>query len=114
MTRLNSIALIIVAMNVLMCVLGEELELYPPELDELDVPQLLADDAWRGNIEDCYFKRAPCTEEQKYLEDKFRYALNTNCKRCTETRKKCMKTVTEWYEKNQPDTWKLVLENVDS
>nr|ACJ64058.1 putative chemosensory protein CSP10 [Solenopsis invicta] len=101
-------------MNVLMCVFGEELELYPREIDDIDVLKILSDDAWRRRAEDCYFKRVPCAKEKQYLSDIFKDMLKTKCEKCTEKQKKLVKTATEWYEQNEPDTWKLILEDAHS
>ncbi|XP_011160348.1 allergen Tha p 1 [Solenopsis invicta] len=111
MARLNYIALIVVAMSALMCVFAGDLGLYPSELDDLDVVALLADAAWRQQSDDCFLNKGPCSEEQKYLNDLFREAVRTDCERCTDKQRQIMNTITEWYEQNEADVWKIILED---
>nr|ACJ64056.1 putative chemosensory protein CSP8 [Solenopsis invicta] len=96
-----------------MCILAEELQPYPSEYD-IYVPKILANDVVRQKAVDCYLKKGPCTEQEKLATDLFRDALKTNCKKCGEKQKEHVKILTEWFVKNQPDTWKLIIENVDS
>ncbi|XP_011159677.2 ejaculatory bulb-specific protein 3 [Solenopsis invicta] len=113
MARLNRIALLVVVTSVLMCILAEELELYPSELDDIDVVKILENDAERKGELNCYLKREPCAEEFNKYTEIFREAVRTNCKRCTEKQKEHLETITNWYKKNQPDNWELILENVN-
>jgi len=36
-------------------------------------------------------------------------AHRTKCKRCTEKQKEIFKKVADWYKKNEPGKWELVL-----
>jgi len=39
-------------------------------------------------------------------------AYKTKCKRCTEKQKEMFKKVAEWYMKNEPDKWELILAKI--
>ncbi|XP_039314819.1 uncharacterized protein LOC120359791 [Solenopsis invicta] len=66
MARLSNIVLII-AVNVLICVLAKE-ELYSEQYDHLDVRGLLANNTQRESYYNCFMGITPCTSEQKNLK----------------------------------------------
>jgi len=42
----------------------------------------------------------------------FSEAYHTKCKRCTEKQKEMFKKVAEWYTKNEPEKWQLILAKI--
>lgn len=43
----------------------------------------------------------------------FSEAYQTNCKKCTEKQKGNVKMIIDWYTKNQPDKWKLIVAKIE-
>lgn len=71
MAQLNYVVLII-AMNVLMCVLAEEL--YPERYDHIDVQAILENKELRDEYYFCLMEIAPCkTLEQKEISSIYNY-----------------------------------------
>nr|ACJ64057.1 putative chemosensory protein CSP9 [Solenopsis invicta] len=94
-----------------MCVLAEDLH---SELDDLDIPKILANDAERQGVIDCILENASCTELETKAAAAIKDALKTNCQACGDKRKENMKIITDWFNQNQPDTWTLVVAKVNS
>lgn len=76
MSRLSHIALIF-AVNVMMCVLAEEIKLYSDRYDYVDMQAILINDTVRDSYHYCFMELAPCTSpEQKSIIGKFVLLLN--------------------------------------
>ncbi|XP_018313543.1 ejaculatory bulb-specific protein 3 [Mycetomoellerius zeteki] len=110
MARLSNIALI-VAVNVLvlMCILAEE-ERYTDKYDNVDYRTALNNKTVRDSYYDCFMEIAPCqTPTQIALTSIFSEAHQTKCKKCTEKQKEIFSAVSDWYIKNNPDKWQLIV-----
>lgn len=44
------------------------------------------------------------------ISEIFNDALQTKCKRCTEKQKQMMEFIVDWYTKNQPEQWQVLVE----
>ncbi|XP_071559871.1 ejaculatory bulb-specific protein 3-like [Temnothorax nylanderi] len=105
MARLSYVVLII-AMNVLMCVLAEE-ETYPKKYEEFDVQDMLRNS--REQHLNCYLQIGPCTEEQRLMSEMFGEALQTDCKKCADGHRSILVQVRDWYLENLPEVWQQIL-----
>ncbi|KAG5319920.1 PEB3 protein, partial [Acromyrmex heyeri] len=106
MSQLSRIALII-AMNVLLYVHAEE---HYTDDNAFDIDSFLRNDSLRIEYYKCYMNTGPCnTPEQKELTGMFSEAYHTKCKKCTEKQKEIFSLVINWYKKNDPDKWQLIL-----
>ncbi|KAG5319919.1 PEB3 protein, partial [Acromyrmex heyeri] len=109
MARLCHIASIVVNILVLMCILAEE-EHYSDNYDNIDYHTILNNKTARDSYYDCFMEIAPCqTPVQKALTSMFSEAYHTKCKKCTEKQKEIFSSVIDWYMKNDPDKWQLVV-----
>ncbi|KYM98240.1 PREDICTED: ejaculatory bulb-specific protein 3-like [Cyphomyrmex costatus] len=107
MARLRCIALVI-AMNVLMCVLAEEL--YPNRYDYVDIQSILQNKDIREEYYNCFMELAPCTTpEQKGITEMFSEAFQTKCRRCTKKQIENMDMVTNWFVTHEPERWELIV-----
>ncbi|XP_012063051.1 PREDICTED: ejaculatory bulb-specific protein 3-like [Atta cephalotes] len=113
MARLYHIAsIIIVNIFVLMCILAEE-EHYTDKYDNLDYHTLLNNKTMRDSYYNCFMEIAPCqTPVQKTLTSIFSEAYQTKCKKCTEKQKEMFAAVIDWYMKNEPQKWQLIIVKV--
>ncbi|XP_024882202.1 ejaculatory bulb-specific protein 3-like [Temnothorax curvispinosus] len=112
MARLSYVVLII-AMNVLMCVLAEE-ETYPQKYAEFDVQGMLRNDDSREEHIKCYMQTGPCTEEQRLMSEMFGEAIQTDCKKCADGHKAILMQVRDYWLQNQPEMWqKIVVKSKD-
>ncbi|KYM98238.1 PREDICTED: ejaculatory bulb-specific protein 3-like [Cyphomyrmex costatus] len=108
MARLIRIALI-VAINVLICILAKD-ERYSDEYDDVDVKKLLENKELRTQYINCFMETGPCiTPQMKFFTEKFSEAFQTRCKKCTERQKEIFAQGIEWIQKNEPETWQLIL-----
>ncbi|KYN23321.1 Ejaculatory bulb-specific protein 3, partial [Trachymyrmex cornetzi] len=108
MTQLSRIALII-AMNVLMCVLAEE-ERYSDQYDYIDIQFILQNKEIREEYYNCFMEIAPCkTPEQEGIAELFSEAFQTQCRKCTKKQTENLNLVTDWFVKNEPELWKLIV-----
>ncbi|XP_077273159.1 ejaculatory bulb-specific protein 3-like [Temnothorax americanus] len=107
MARLSYVVLII-AMNVLMCVLAEE-ETYPQKYAEFDVQGMLRNDYSREEHIKCYMQIGPCTEEQRLMSEMFGEAIQTDCKKCADGHKAILMQVRDYWLNNQPEMWQQIV-----
>ncbi|EGI69189.1 PREDICTED: ejaculatory bulb-specific protein 3-like [Acromyrmex echinatior] len=70
---------------------------------------ILRNDTERIEYLNCYMNTGPCTPIQKTFTDMFSEAYHTQCKKCTEKQKKMLSSVVNWYKKNDPDMWQLIV-----
>ncbi|KYM98241.1 PREDICTED: ejaculatory bulb-specific protein 3-like [Cyphomyrmex costatus] len=110
MARLSHIALVItVNVLVLMCILAEE-ERYTDKYDDVDYHAALKNKTLRDEYYNCFMEIAPCqSPRQTALTGMFSEAYQTKCKKCTEKQKEMFSTIIDWYKKNEPDKWQLVV-----
>ena len=96
--------------TVLVLVFAEE-EQYTSKYDDIDVHAILANSKLRNQYLNCYLETGPCvTADAKYFKARFPEIIATRCKKCTEKQIQFLDIVTAWYEENEPDTWKHVIE----
>ncbi|KYQ48384.1 Ejaculatory bulb-specific protein 3 [Trachymyrmex zeteki] len=108
MAQLSRITLII-AMNVLMCVLAEE-KLYSDRYDYVDFQSVLQNKDLRQEYYNCFMEIAPCkTPEQEALTGLFSEAFQTKCRKCTKKQIENMEIITNWFVTNDPERWKLIV-----
>ncbi|XP_012534621.1 ejaculatory bulb-specific protein 3 [Monomorium pharaonis] len=107
MTRLSYIVTIISI--AIMCVVAKEL--YSDKYDNTDVASILQNDKLRNQYYNCVIEKSPCiTADAKFLKEVIFEALYTNCERCTDKQKEEFKVIMEWYTKNKPEEWKILLD----
>ncbi|KYM98239.1 PREDICTED: ejaculatory bulb-specific protein 3-like [Cyphomyrmex costatus] len=110
MARLSYIALnVAVNVLILMYVLAEE-ERYSDQFDNIDYRAALNNDTVRESYYNCFMEIAPCqSPRHKALTGIFSEAYQTKCKKCTEKQKEMFAEVAEWYMKNYPEKWQLIV-----
>ncbi|XP_018400209.1 PREDICTED: ejaculatory bulb-specific protein 3-like [Cyphomyrmex costatus] len=110
MARLSHIALVItVNVLLLMCILAEE-ERYNDKYDNSNYLATLNNKTLREAYYNCFMKIAPCqTHQQTVITGMFSEAYQTNCKKCTEKQKEKIAAVQDWFQKNEPDKWQLIV-----
>ncbi|XP_011866176.1 PREDICTED: ejaculatory bulb-specific protein 3-like [Vollenhovia emeryi] len=92
----------------LVCVYAEEL--YSDQYDGIDVASIIENEKLRTQYFNCFMETAPCvTADAKFFKELFSEAFQTKCKRCTEKQKENMNMIVEWYTKNQPDQWEVIV-----
>ena len=96
--------------SVLVLVFAEE-EQYTSKYDDIDVHAILANSKLRNQYLKCYLETGPCvTADAKYFKARFPEIIATRCKKCTDKQLQFLDAVTAWYQENEPDTWKQVIE----
>ncbi|XP_018397048.1 PREDICTED: ejaculatory bulb-specific protein 3-like [Cyphomyrmex costatus] len=110
MARLSHIALsIAVNVLVLMCIFAQE-ERYSDEIDHFDYHIFFKNNTIRDAYYDCYMEIGPCqTDIMTYITGIFSEVYQSNCKKCTEKQKEMFLAVTDWFRKNEPNKWQLVV-----
>ncbi|KAM0728452.1 putative odorant-binding protein A10 [Formica fusca] len=86
-------------------------EKYSTKYDNIDVDAVLANPRLRNQYVSCVMGTSACiTGSARFLKEKFAEAFVTRCSKCTEKQIYFFDTVTEWFMKNEPDTFHRVVE----
>ncbi|EZA53189.1 ObirCsp13 [Ooceraea biroi] len=103
------VSLIVVTISVaILCIYAEEL--YSDKYDNTDVMSILNNQTLQEQYYNCVIDAGPCTTDiQKFAKEHILEAIQTNCKKCTEKQKQIVTMIKDWYEKNKPDQWHVIL-----
>ncbi|EZA53187.1 ObirCsp15 [Ooceraea biroi] len=99
---------IVISSVVLTCCYAQEF--YPDTYDNFDVLAALNDAKTQEQYYKCFIDAGPCvTDSQIFFKEHVFQAIRTNCKKCTKKQKGMLIIAREWYKKNKPDQWHVLL-----
>ncbi|KAK6624045.1 hypothetical protein RUM44_010903 [Polyplax serrata] len=105
----------ILAKILLLCVLLTHLkaETYTRKWDNINVDDILASNRLLENYKKCLLDQGPCTEEGKELKKNIPDALQTECRKCTQTQKVNTEKVIDFMIENRKPWWEELQKKYD-
>ncbi|EFN64584.1 Putative odorant-binding protein A10 [Camponotus floridanus] len=110
MTRLASCTFACLVATLAVLIAHAENEKYSSKYDHIDVNEVLANSHLRNQYVRCLINISPCTMgSARFLKDIFAEAFITKCKKCTDKQIYIFNVITDWFTKNEPETWNHIV-----
>ncbi|XP_063983022.1 ejaculatory bulb-specific protein 3-like [Diachasmimorpha longicaudata] len=99
---------VIIVLVFLSAVIAEEK--YGDKYDHIDVDGILENDRQRETYYQCFAGTGPCkTAAARFFRDTLPEAIVTRCKKCTERQTINFDKISEWYTKNEPEKYQIIV-----